>query len=348
MGEPEPLDVLLRRSWHAVARVDDIGAAPVPVTLLDERLVLARLDGEIQAFDDRCPHRGAALSVGWIEDDCLVCPYHGWRYGADGACVRIPSLGEGAPLPARATLVPRRTAVHLGLVWVALDDPLFGLPEFPEFTDDGIHVVPCPPYDWDCHATRRLENFLDFAHFPWIHPGILGDPAQPRVAPHTVQRDGAVIRVHQTRVEPTNDDVKTGGLGDVTADGTVRSEMDYLVHLPLTAQLHQELPSGRRYLVWLTLSPLSSARTRTFWYVARNYALDEDDDKYVRFQQDVVAQDRPVIESQRPHRVPLELNAELYVKDDKFGLEYRRGLIEFSRRANETVVVNGSEDAACS
>jgi phenylpropionate dioxygenase-like ring-hydroxylating dioxygenase large terminal subunit len=329
--DAETLDMLLRRTWHAVARAEDVGAAPVPVTLLDEHLVLVRLDGEVRAFDDRCPHRGAALSVGWVDGGCLVCPYHGWRYGADGACTRIPSLGEGVHLPARAVLVPRPTAVHLGLVWVALEDPVLGLPTFPEYDSGDLRIVPCPPYDWDCHATRRLENFLDFAHFPWIHPGILGDPDRPLVAPHTVARDGAIIRVHQTRIEPTNDDVKTGGL-DGIGDGIVTSEMRYLVHLPLTAQLHQELPGGRRYLVWLTLSPVSAVRTRTFWFVGRNYALDEDDDKYVRFQEDVVAQDRPVIESQRPHRIPLDLTAELHVKDDKFGLEYRRGLLEIARR----------------
>jgi phenylpropionate dioxygenase-like ring-hydroxylating dioxygenase large terminal subunit len=335
MADGDSLDRLLRRTWHAVARVDEIGAAPVPVTLLDERLVVARLDGEIRAFDDQCPHRGAALSVGWIQDDCLVCPYHGWRYGADGACVRIPSLGDDARLPARAALRPRPTAVHLGMVWVAIEDPVLGLPEFPEYGGGergDIRIVPCPPYDWDCHATRRIENFLDFAHFPWIHPGILGDPEQPLVAPHTVTRDGGVIRVHQTRTEPANDDVKTGGLAVLDPEGTVTTEMHYLVHLPLTAQLHQELPGRRDYVVWLTASPMTATSTRTFWFVGRNYALDDDDDKFVRFQQDVVAQDRPVIESQRPHRIPFDLTDELYVKDDKFGLEFRRGLLEIAGR----------------
>jgi phenylpropionate dioxygenase-like ring-hydroxylating dioxygenase large terminal subunit len=331
----DALDALLRKSWHAVAREEDIGPAPVPVTLLEQRLVLARLDGEIRVFDDQCPHRGAALSVGWIDDNQLVCPYHGWRYGAEGRCARIPSLGDDARLPSRAALTARRTTVHLGLVWVALEEPALGLPEFPEMEGGDIRIVACPPYDWDCHATRRIENFLDFAHFPWIHPGILGDPAMPLVAAHTVIRDGAVIRVHQTRTEPSNDDVKTGGLHLPNADagGTVTTEMHYLVHLPLTAQLHQELPGGRDYVVWLTASPISGTRTRTFWFVGRNYALDEDDDKFVRFQQDVVAQDRPVIESQRPRRIPFELSEELHVKDDKFGLEYRRGLIEHAGAA---------------
>jgi phenylpropionate dioxygenase-like ring-hydroxylating dioxygenase large terminal subunit len=333
--EPDALDRLLRRSWHPVAVAGEIGTAPVAVTLLDEAIVLVRLGGQVRAFTDQCPHRGAALSLGWSDGAQLSCPYHGWSYDGSGACVWIPSLrpqpsgagDAGNRIPTRANLQAHAAREHLGLVWVALEDPITEPPGFAEHDDPGIRTVPCPPYDWDCHAFRRIENFLDFAHFPWIHPGILGDPADPLVPPHEVTRDGPVVRVHQTRVEPANDDVKTMGLG---LDEVVTSEMNYTVQLPLTAQLHQDLPGGRRYAVWLTASPVSATRTRTFWFVGRNYALDEDDDKFVRFQQDVVAQDRPIIESQRPARIPLALGDELHVKDDKFQVEYRRGLLELA------------------
>ena len=326
----DPLDVLLRRSWHALSTDADVGEHPIAVTLLDRPLVLVRLAGKVAAFDDQCPHRGAALSLGWVSGECLVCPYHGWHYDRDGTCVRIPSLDDVGRSPNRAHARAYAVAVHLGLIWVALEDPVFELPQFDELDDAGMHVVACPPYEWACNATRRLENFLDFAHFPWIHPGILGDPEHPLVAAHTVETRGAELHVHQTRIEPANDDVKTGGL---EIGETVTSEMHYRVQLPLTAQLHQSLPGGRRYAVWLTVSPVSAARARTFWFVARNYALDEDDEKYVRFQQDVVAQDQPIIESQRPRRIPFALRDELHVRDDKVVVAYRRALVEHARRA---------------
>ena len=79
--------------------------------------------------------------------------------------------------------------------------------------------------------------------------------------------------------------------------------------------------------------PVGPTRTRTFWFVARNYALEDDDEKFVRFQQDVVAQDRPIIESQRPHRIPFALTDELHVRDDKVVLAYRRALIEYAHEA---------------
>ena len=73
--------------------------------------------------------------------------------------------------------------------------------------------------------------------------------------------------------------------------------------------------------------------TRTFWHVARTYALDEPDEQFVQFQVDVVAQDRPIVESQRPEQIPADITAELHVTDDKVSLMWRRLLTELAGRA---------------
>ena len=38
-------------------------------------------------------------------------------------------------------------------------------------------VVPTGPFEWQCNASRQVENFTDFGHFPFVHPGLLGDPS---------------------------------------------------------------------------------------------------------------------------------------------------------------------------
>ena len=53
---------------------------------------------------DRCPHRRAPLSAGRVEGGVLRCAYHGWAFGAGGACVDIPALGPDARIPGRAGL----------------------------------------------------------------------------------------------------------------------------------------------------------------------------------------------------------------------------------------------------
>jgi vanillate O-demethylase monooxygenase subunit len=130
--------------------------------------------------------------------------------------------------------------------------------------------------------------------------------------------------------------VKTGGLDDDAAhtdDGRVMSVMHYVGYPPLAAQLRQELPAGREYAVFLAASPIDDHTTRTFWHVARTYAFDQSDDEFVQFQVEVVAQDRPIVESQRPEQIPAEITAELHVADDKVSLAWRRLLRDLVDRA---------------
>ncbi|MCU1459925.1 MAG: Rieske (2Fe-2S) iron-sulfur domain protein, partial [Actinomycetia bacterium] len=108
-----------------VAASSDLAAGPVRVVLDGVPWVLARLDGRVVAARDRCPHRGYPLSAGTVEDGCLTCPYHGWRYDADGRAVEIPALGRtDAPLPPRARLrLAPAVEEHDGLVWMDPGEP---------------------------------------------------------------------------------------------------------------------------------------------------------------------------------------------------------------------------------
>ena len=151
----------LRRFWHPVLWADQLADRPVAARLLDEPLVLVRLAGEVRAFKDLCVHRGTALSLGWVDDGCLVCPYHGWTYDPSGVCTRIPA-SHGTNIPAKARIQRYTTAEHAGLVWVCLetgdvDAPAAGfpLPDFPEWDDAAYRVIPIPQYDWRYSSTRR-------------------------------------------------------------------------------------------------------------------------------------------------------------------------------------------------
>ena len=87
---------------HPVLWSKEVTDKPVAVKLLDQPLVIWRANGNLSAFYDLCIHRGSALSLGWVDCDRLVCPYHGWNYAADGSCVKIPSLPPDREIPAKA------------------------------------------------------------------------------------------------------------------------------------------------------------------------------------------------------------------------------------------------------
>jgi len=83
----------LRAFWQPVFHSADLAAGDVtPLRVMGQDFALYRsAGGNPVLVDARCPHRGAQLSAGWVDGDSLRCFYHGWRFGADGACLEQPA-----------------------------------------------------------------------------------------------------------------------------------------------------------------------------------------------------------------------------------------------------------------
>ena len=330
----------LRRFWHPVLWADELADRPVAARLLDEPLVLVRLRDGVRAFRDLCVHRGTALSLGWVDDGCLVCPYHGWTYDAAGVCTRIPS-SHGTNIPAKARIQRYAAVEHAGLIWVCLEAgdpavpvPSLPLPDFPEWGDDAYRLIKIPQYDWRCSAARRVENFVDFSHFAWVHEGILGDRSNPDIPDHDVVRTETTLWFRLGIEEPATD-LK----GDPAAsDGGAKVQREpshYTLSMPFTVRLDQPLPDDHHFVLFVASCPLSATETRNFTWNARNYDLEPDRDQaFIDFQQLILEQDRVVVESQRPEELPIDLSEELHIKGvDRVSIDYRRWLGEIAASA---------------
>jgi nitrite reductase/ring-hydroxylating ferredoxin subunit len=111
-------------SWYPVVASADLSAGTVlPIVLNGEKLAIWRSsNGKVNAWRDRCPHRGMRLSFGAVHGETLICPYHGWTFGDDAHCVRIPAHPNAIPSrAARARLFP--VAEVDGHVWVCSGEP---------------------------------------------------------------------------------------------------------------------------------------------------------------------------------------------------------------------------------
>jgi nitrite reductase/ring-hydroxylating ferredoxin subunit len=173
--------------WHPVALSRELGASPLRATLHGRDLALFRTAHGVGALDDGCAHRGYPLHKGRVEGDCLVCPYHGWRWSADGT-----GVSPGTPA-ARPRAVAWDCVERLGAVWVR-----------PAGSD-----APFPAVDVSGHTElgtlrRRvkqplevvLDNFIEVEHTPSVHAFLGYTPASlPRVDCETTVTDEAV-RVH--------------------------------------------------------------------------------------------------------------------------------------------------------
>jgi phenylpropionate dioxygenase-like ring-hydroxylating dioxygenase large terminal subunit len=315
----------LRPFWHPVARGDDVMPGPVGVTLLDEDLVLWRADGQVHAARDLCVHRGSRLSLGWVDAaGCVVCPYHGWRYDGAGTCVFIPSQpADDQRIPSRARTPAYRTVERYGLVWVALDDPVDDLPPFPQFDDPAFRTFCVGRFEWRAGADRFVENAIDVAHLPFVHPGLLGDPERPVIAPYEIRDEGAGFYFANERYDV--DASQFGTKGEMICRET-------WVRMPFSWRILIQSRRGR-LATFLAVQPVSSDRCRFWPLVARTYALDVSDQEFGDFDVQVIEQDRVVVESQRPEMLPVDLTAELHVKvADAASIEYRRRLREIAAR----------------
>ena len=137
----------LRSCWHPIAFAEELAGDPRRVRLLGEDLVAWRdSKGRPHVLRDLCIHRGTALSLGRVVGDRLMCPYHGWQYGSDGVCKAIPQLEDPTRVPGKARVDAFRCEERLGLLWVAMDEPRWDLPDIPEFDDSGWTLVQAGPY----------------------------------------------------------------------------------------------------------------------------------------------------------------------------------------------------------
>ncbi|WP_375501302.1 Rieske 2Fe-2S domain-containing protein [uncultured Jatrophihabitans sp.] len=233
---------IFRRFWYAVGFSAGVDGRPVARRVLGTGLVLwrPRPDGPVSVARDRCAHRDAPLSRGWVKDYLLVCPYHGWEWDADGSTQRIPQF-PAAPLPTKSGLTMIRSTERYGMVWVCLagDDeggPIADIPTMPEFDDPAWRVV--PEYEWPfaCTAMHLLENNFDPGHVSFVHRNTFGDPDNPELTDTTVERTPYGLR--------------TFGQVPVTArpgeDGaTLRTTVSQL-HLPFLGLRRQGRGRGSR------------------------------------------------------------------------------------------------------
>ena len=316
--------------WHPVAYSGDVVEGEMMQgQLLGERILLVSNEGTVRAFMDVCRHKGAAPSLGWIENGCINCPYHGWSYDMEGNLVNIPSRPELNGI-LKVNLERYLCRESAGLIWVSLvDEPWGDPPGLAEWDDPEMHWQSPEYYDWATSAPRRLENFVDFSHFPFVHENILGTRDKAEVEDHEVWREGQMLRFDRYVVEP-NDDTMKRILG--ISDDIVTVLNRYYLSLPGTIYLLRIFPNGKRYGLYMVSAPTGPATCRNFWHIGSDFAqTDEDLAFLIDFELMVLDQDQPVVESQWPEHLPDLLSAEMYIKvADDVTLAYRSWLFELA------------------
>ena len=158
----------LRRFWHPIYCSRDLQPGhSKPLMIMSEKLALYRSqEGQVHCVENRCAHRGAMLSTGWVEGDVIRCPYHGWAYGPTGQCVNQPMEAAGFAKNVRIAGYP--TQEYLGFIWVYMGEG--EPPEFTRYPEWESAPFVSPQIDTRaCNWFQNIENYQDEAHVWFTH-----------------------------------------------------------------------------------------------------------------------------------------------------------------------------------
>ena len=308
----------LANFWHPIAESRDVGEQPRRFYLLGVELVAFRdAEGKVSVFRDLCIHRGTALSLGWVTNGHITCPYHGWEYDSTGECVKIPSLPPGSSIPRKARAIAFQVEERHGLVWVAMDEPVAPIPTWPgdAINDPGYHMHISSHQIWQTSAGRACENFMDFSHFPFVHPNLLAPPDRTLVPELEIKETEYGLMYSYQTIEPESPSSPAGDL--VT--------FEYHYHRPFSVHVKKITSEGGVTIVSGLACPTKQKQTDMFVVFVRNYSLDSPDSVFDHFSNRVNEQDRRIVESQQPEEIPTDLREELHLKvPDATGIALRR------------------------
>ncbi|NOX28809.1 MAG: aromatic ring-hydroxylating dioxygenase subunit alpha [Actinobacteria bacterium] len=279
-------DPAILNQWYAVAAIPEISVAQVHRTRL--------LDSSV------------AYSV-TADGECLA-----WRTAPNDATVTVDASSQ-------LDWLPTRTA--FGYLWMSVGEPPPDVFEVQESAEPDRRTLNAATIGIAVSAPRAIENFLDMAHFPYVHPHMLGEEPHTEVADYTTElRNGELWAVDCRFYQPK---------AAVSSTEGVMAEYLYRVPSPYCAMLYKSSPGDaeRMDVIGIFVHPISEEFVRANLFLC---LLDDvsSDTTIRRFQQTIFSQDKPILENQYPKRLPLDPRAETPIRADKMAIAYRRWLTD--------------------
>ncbi len=321
--------MMLQNFWYPCEFSSKVTNKPKQVILFSQRFVLYRNNqGQVIMLKDQCPHRGAALSLGWLEDGCIRCPYHGWKFQADGKCIDIPANALSTPIPQRAKVQAYPVQEKYGYVWMFYGDlpeaerpPLPTLPEYLFSSMRGVPHVDLDPANY----IRLMETNLDFAHVIAIHRKSFGQriPLNSTIKYKVEEHDRSAV------AQFTFDSLSSSkSFLNVLLGGRPQVTLRLSFYLPNFTLAEIDVGGDSRlnikFAVLASYCPIDEKTTYVKRILFRNTLPFPWADKFfVNLDQKLAHEDTVVIESLDPQPLP-DISKEIHVAADALGVSLRK------------------------
>ena len=260
------------------------------------------------------------LSKGTVTGGRLVCPYHGWQFGPDGAVVEIPQLEEGATLPPACLQLLAATEA-LGMAWISLEpQPHVPVPAIAEFEDTSFDRIEVGVIRYRTSAAAIIDNNTDSTHIAFVHSGSFGADQDPQVEVGSVQRTsfGISISYPEMPIARTPTSQQPGTRWSVTE-----------MWLPFVQVGRMHYSDGSTHILVKGCCPVDDDVTDVHLAVLRNdLAGAADRQSIIDFELAVELEDKAVLET-LPATFPLDPRLQAHTRHDRPGIAYRHALSEF-------------------
>src|SRR3954462_13198296 len=168
--------IFLKNCWYVAAWDHElIDGRKLARTILEKPVVIYQGEsGRVVAMEDRCCHRGAPLSMGRVEGDCIRCMYHGMKFDPSGRCIQIPGQDM---IPAKLGVRSYPVVARDHLVWIWMGEPAKADPalivDYAPLHDPGWKGMPAYMH-YDANWLLIVDNLSAFAHLAFVHTKTLG------------------------------------------------------------------------------------------------------------------------------------------------------------------------------
>jgi vanillate O-demethylase monooxygenase subunit len=266
-------------AWYVAAWSHEVTREPASRTVCELPLVLYRTEaGQAVCLADRCAHRAYPLSAGRLVGDSIECGYHGFTFGCDGVCTRVPAQST---IPSRARVRAFPVVEKDGWVWVWAGDADMAdeslLPDT-HWMNDAQWATVTHSVPFECAAALIHDNLLDLTHESFLHKTTVGDDY---IYEHgiTVEVDGNTVTVDRLMpgVEaPPLYAATMGitGLYDRFHATEFRLPSHHTLHSGITAQGR---PREEGYLIKVlnAITPIDEQNSWYYYAFSRNFAVDD-------------------------------------------------------------------------
>ncbi|MCP5504002.1 MAG: aromatic ring-hydroxylating dioxygenase subunit alpha [Chlamydiales bacterium] len=237
---------------YPVGFTKDLKDKPLRVFLEGKPLVIFRgAKGKIIALEDRCPHRGAPLSEGYLQEEAIVCPYHGWTFSEGGKCLKIPGV-SGCKTRNIHGVKSFKVRERYGLIWI-------GTGPLPKIKQWETHKCFYMVNDAESSVFHVMENALDPMHTLFVHNGWIrkrGKEKKVRISV-SVERDC----IH---AETINEQKQEGIIHRILTMGRSIVRNFGRVIGPNCFQLEFQTSKGDNLFMTAFVHPISADHTRVY------------------------------------------------------------------------------------